>query len=493
MTDAFKAALQQAIALGGQAYINGEWVPVSGSERLPVINPSTREVVTELAAGTSADLDRAVSAARAAFPAFSASPVKDRLALLERIHALMLERAEVLAQMLTLEMGAAIAHARAAHIPFAVAHVQAAIDVLRNYDFMTLRGSTAIVREPIGVAGLITPWNWPLYQITAKVAPALAAGCTVVLKPSELSPLNALLFAQIVHEAGAPAGVFNLVNGTGSEVGAAMAAHPGIDMISITGSNRAGVLVAQGAAPTVKRVTQELGGKSPNLMLPDAEFERVVPLGVMAAFRNVGQSCSAPTRMIVPRARLAEVEAIARRTAEAIIIGDPTDAATVMGPIANRAQFQRVQTMIAVGIEEGAKLVCGGAGQPPGLSGGLTDGYFVRPTVFSEVSSKMSIAQEEIFGPVLAILPYDTVEEAVAIANDTVFGLGGHVQGADLARARSVALQIRTGQVHINHPAWDAHAPFGGYKRSGNGREYGVFGFEEYLEVKAIVGYAPSA
>lgn len=294
------------------------------------------------------------------------------------------------------------------------------------------------------------------------------------------------MFAEIVHDAGAPAGVFNLVNGTGPEIGAAMAAHPDVDMISITGSNRAGVLVAQAAAPTVKRVTQELGGKSPNLLLPDADFERVVPLGVMAAFRNVGQSCSAPTRMIVPRARLAEVEAIARATVDAIVVGDPGDDTTILGPIANRAQFQRVQMMIAAGIDEGAKLVCGGPGRPDGME----RGFFVRPTIFSDVGSDMRIAQEEIFGPVLAILPYDDIDEAVAIANDSLFGLGGHVHGTDMEQARRVALRIRTGQVHINSPAWDAHAPFGGYKRSGNGREYGVFGFEEYLEVKAILGFA---
>ena len=470
----------------GCAYIDGAWVELPGAPTLSVIDPSSGESIAEVAAGTSADLDRAVAAARRAFPAFAASPVEARIALLERIHALILERAEPLARILTLEMGAAIGHARAAHVPLAAAHVQAAIDVLRDYDFLTMRGSTAIVREPIGVCALITPWNWPLYQITAKVAPALAAGCTLVLKPSELSPLSAMMFAQIVHDAGAPAGVFNLVNGTGPEVGAAMAAHPDVDMISITGSNRAGVLVAQAAAPTVKRVTQELGGKSPNILLPDADFERVVPLGVMAAFRNVGQSCSAPTRMIVPRDRLAGVEAIARATAESIVVGPPEEEATVMGPIANRAQFHRVQTMIAAGLDDGARLVCGGVGQPEGLE----QGFFVRPTIFSDVTCAMRIAQEEIFGPVLVIMPYDDVDEAVDIANDSQFGLGGHVQGTDMEQARSVARRIRTGQVHLNHPAWDPHAPFGGYKRSGNGREYGAFGFEEYLEVKSILGFA---
>jgi aldehyde dehydrogenase (NAD+) len=308
----------------------------------------------------------------------------------------------------------------------------------------------------------------------------------VVLKPSELSPLSAMMFAQIVHDAGAPAGVFNLVNGTGLEIGAGMAAHPDIEMISITGSNRAGVQVAQAAAPTVKRVTQELGGKSPNVMLPDADFARVVPLGVMAAFRNVGQSCSAPTRMIVPRARLAEVEAIAKATAEALIVGDPLDEATDMGPIANAAQFARVQAMIEAGIAEGATLLCGGPGRPEGQA----RGFFARPTIFTHVRSDMRIAQEEIFGPVLCILPYDDIDEAVAIANDTQFGLGGHVQSGDPAAGRAVALRIRTGQVHLNQPAWDAHAPFGGYRQSGNGREYGVFGLEEYLETKAILGFA---
>lgn len=475
-----------AVAVRQGLYIDGAWQKASGTGTLPVVDPTTEAVIAHVAAGTSADLDRAVAAAKAAFPAFALTPVAERKAMLERIHALILDRAETLAEVLTQEMGATITHARTAHVPLAAAHVRVAADLLADYPFLTMQGSTALVREPIGVCGLITPWNWPLYQITAKVAPALAAGCTVVLKPSELSPLSALLFAQIVHDAGVPAGVFNLVNGTGPEVGAAMAAHPDVDMISITGSNRAGVLVAQAAAPTVKRVTQELGGKSPNILLPDADLARVVPLGVMTAFRNVGQSCSAPTRMIVPRARLAEVETLARDTAAAIVVGNPAVEATMLGPIANAAQYARVQEMIVAGIADGATLLCGGPGRPDGYE----CGYFARPTIFSDVTSIMRIAQEEIFGPVLAILPYDDVDEAVAIANDSVFGLGGHVQGADLDRARAVARRIRTGQVHLNHPAWDPHAPFGGYKRSGNGREYGVFGLEEFLETKAILGFA---
>jgi aldehyde dehydrogenase (NAD+) len=334
------------------------------------------------------------------------------------------------------------------------------------------------------VCALITPWNWPLYQVTAKVAPALAAGCTVVLKPSELSPYSALLFAQLMHDAGVPAGVFNLVNGTGEVVGAALAAHHEVDMISITGSTRAGVLVAQAAAPTVKRVVQELGGKSPNVFLDDADFAQGVAKGVLAGMRNAGQSCSAPTRMLVPAARLAEVEALAAEAAAAIRVGDPRHGETTMGPIANAAQYERVQAMIAAGIEEGAKLVAGGLGRPEGLE----RGYYARPTVFSAVDPGMRVAREEIFGPVLSILPYRDEPEALAIANDTVYGLAAHVQSGDPARARRFAARIRAGQVLINYPAWDGSAPFGGYKRSGNGREYGQFGLEEYLETKAIIG-----
>ncbi|WP_431145136.1 aldehyde dehydrogenase family protein [Pseudomonas alvandae] len=469
----------------GQFYINGRWQLPAQATTLAVINPATEEVIAEVAQGSSPDVDRAVAAARAAMPGWAATPVTDRARILGKLHELILEHQEALAQVLSLEMGAAIGFARSMQVPLAAEHVRVARDVLSTYAFQKIENGTAIAREPIGVCGLITPWNWPLYQITAKVAPAIAAGCTVVLKPSELSPLSALLFAQLVHDAGLPAGVFNLVNGGGAEVGATMAAHPDIDMISITGSNRAGALVAQAAAPTVKRVTQELGGKSPNVFLPDADFAKAVPPGVMSALRNVGQSCSAPTRMIVPRNRLAEVEALAATTANAIVVGAPGSEDTVLGPIANEAQFKRVQAMIEAGLAEGAKLICGG----PGRVDGFAKGFYTRPTVFSQVDNGMRIAQEEIFGPVLCIIPYDTLDEAVAIANDTVYGLGAHVQGQDLDQARAVAARIRAGQVLLNYPAWNPMAPFGGYKRSGNGREYGLHGFEEYLEIKAIVGF----
>lgn len=466
-------------------FIDGGWTAPASPASLAVVNPATEEVVAQVASGSAEDIDRAVAAARAAFAGWSATSTASRALLLGKIHELILERKEAFAQAISLEMGSAIAAARAMQVPLAAEHVRVARDLLSTYRFQTIEDTTAIRREPIGVCGLITPWNWPLYQITAKVAPALAAGCTVVLKPSELSPLSALLFAQVVHDAGLPPGVFNLVNGSGHVVGAAMAAHADIDMISITGSNRAGTLVAQAAAPTAKRVGQELGGKSPNILLPDADFAKAVPAGVLAAFRNVGQSCSAPTRMIIPKDRLAEVEALAAATANAIVVGDPQSPETVLGPIANQAQFDRVQAMIETGLHEGAKLLCGGLGRVPGFE----KGYYTRPTVFSEVDNAMRIAQEEIFGPVLCIIAYETIDEAVAIANDTVYGLGAHVQSQDLDLARAVASRIRAGQVLLNYPTWNPMAPFGGYKRSGNGREYGIFGLEEYLETKAIVGF----
>jgi aldehyde dehydrogenase (NAD+) len=466
-------------------YIDGQWQDFPDVDRLPVIDPASEMVSGHVAGGSARHVDLAVAAARKAFPAYSQMSVSERIALLGRMHALVKERAELFVEALVKEMGAAISFARASQVPFAAEHIRVQMEALEEYRFLRVDGTRATAKEPIGVCALITPWNWPLYQITAKVAPAIAAGCTIVLKPSELSPYSALLFAELMHDAGTPPGVFNLVNGTGESVGAALSSHPEVDMISITGSTRAGVLVAQAAAPTVKRVVQELGGKSPNILLDDANFEEAVSKGVLAGMRNVGQSCSAPTRMLVPEARLADVEQLAGNAARALVVGDPLDPQTNMGPIANRAQFERVQTMIQAGIDDGAKLVSGGLGRPNGLN----HGYYTQPTIFSEVTSDMRIAREEIFGPVLCIMPYRDEEEAVAIANDTEYGLGAHIQSSDRDRARKVAARIRAGQVHINYPAWDGAAAFGGYKRSGNGREYGVYGLEEYLETKSILGF----
>ncbi len=466
-------------------YIDGAWVDRADAPRIAVTNPATEEVIGHIAAGSAADVDLAVAAARRAFESFSQTSVAERVALLERVRDLLQERAEEFAQAITAEMGAAISFSRAGQCHFGIEHVRVAIEVLRDYPFEREVDGIRIRREPIGVVAAICPWNWPLYQVTAKLAPALAAGCTVVLKPSELSPFTALLFAQVMHDAGTPPGVFNLVMGTGETVGAAMASHPHVDMVSFTGSTRAGVEVAKAAAPTVKRVVQELGGKSPNVFLPDADFAGAMPKGVLGMMRNVGQSCASPTRMVVPRARLAEVEALAKEAAEAIVVGDPLDDASVLGPLANKPQFEKVQDLIQVGIDEGAKLLTGGTGRPPGLN----RGYFARPTVFSEVTPEMRIAQEEIFGPVLVIQPYEDEDDAIRIANATVYGLSSHVQSADQEAARRVARRIRAGQVHINYPAWSGFAPFGGYRMSGNGREYGRFALEEYLEVKAILGY----
>ncbi|MBB3525686.1 MULTISPECIES: aldehyde dehydrogenase family protein [Rhizobium] len=469
----------------GKFFIDGQWLEPKGSAKGVVVNPATEETVTQFALGNGEDVDAAVSAARRAFATWSRTRPEYRAGLLDRLRTLLEARSELFAQCLSLEMGAAIGYARSAQVPLAIAHVKVARDLLEAFPFVKQRGHTAVAQEPIGVCALITPWNWPLYQITAKVSPALAAGCTVVLKPSELSPLGALLFAETIEEAGFPNGVFNLVNGDGSCVGSALASHPDVDMISITGSTRAGIAVAQAAAPTVKRVAQELGGKSPNVILPDADLDRAVAMGVAAAFRNLGQSCSAPTRMIVPRAMLSNSESIAKRTADEIVVGDPLSEASTHGAIANRAQFDRIQTMIGVGIAEGATLVTGGEGRPAGLNAG----FYVKPTIFSDVRTDMRIAQEEIFGPVLCLIPYDTVEEAITIANHTVYGLGAHVQGKNTDVVRDVASRIRCGQVHLNYPAWDPHAPFGGFKQSGNGREFGIEGMLEYLEVKSILGY----
>ena len=470
---------------GNRFYIDGQWQRPEGRSQIAVVDPYLESAVGHVTCGSATDAERAVSAARRAFRGFSDSSVEDRLALLDRIRMLLAERAESLAQTLVSEMGAPIGFARTSQVPFAIEHVRIQTEVLRQYPFLTVEAGMAIAREAIGVCGLITPWNWPLYQITAKVAPAIAAGCTVVLKPSELTPYSALLFAQVMHDAEVPPGVFNLVMGTGEVVGAALSQHDEVDLISITGSTRAGVAVAQAAATSVKRVVQELGGKSPNLFLEDADFTVGVPKGVQSAMRNAGQSCSAPTRMLVPQARLAEVEELAAAEAARFVVGYPRDAKTTMGPIANAAQFRRVQALIEVGIAEGGRLIYGGPGRPEGLE----RGYFTRPTIFSDVTPRMRIAREEIFGPVLVIMPYVDEGHAIELANATEYGLGAHLQSQDPKRARRVARQIRSGQVHINYPAWSGVAPFGGYKRSGNGREYGVYGLEEYLETKAILGY----
>lgn len=474
------------MAIRPDLYINGNWYVGDNASLIPVIDPSRETVIDHVTTGRAADVNMAVEAARRAFKPFSETSAGERGRLLTRIADGIEARAQDFIEAMITEMGTSLSFARASQLPFGIAHLRIQAEVLRDYAFRTMQGTAAVCKEPIGVAGLITPWNWPLYQITAKVAPALAAGCTIVLKPSEFSPLSARLFAEVVHSINLPAGVFNMITGRGEEVGHAISTHPDVDLISITGSTRAGTYVARDAAPTIKRVIQELGGKSPNIFLDDADFENGVAKGVLSAFRNCGQSCSAPTRMIVPRSRLAEVEYLAAMAANDIVVGDPRDAKTGLGPIANANQYKRVQELIQCGIDEGAKLICGGSGRPDGL----TVGYFARPTVFSNVTMDMRIGHEEIFGPVLSIFAYDSEDEAVAIANNTIYGLGSHVQSANQERARQVAIRIRAGQVHINYPTWDGHLPFGGYKQSGNGREYGVYGLEEYLETKSILGYS---
>jgi aldehyde dehydrogenase (NAD+) len=466
-------------------YIDGRWVPPAGQAKtLDVVNPATEQVVARISAGAPADVDRAVAAARRAFETYGRSSRQDRIALLERIAAVYEKRLGEIAETISEEMGAPMALARAAQAPAGLAHLKQTLGVLKDYPFDESKGTTRILREPVGVCGLITPWNWPMNQIMCKVAPALAAGCTMVLKPSEIAPLSGIMTAQVLHEAAVPAGVFNLVNGEGPVVGAAMAAHPGIDMMSFTGSTRAGTQVAKAAADTVKRVAQELGGKSANILLDDADFGRMVKHGVRACFNNSGQSCNAPTRMLVPRARLAEAAAIAKETADATVVGDPRGEKTNLGPVAGKAQFEKVQKLIEKGLAEGADLVTGGTGRPQGLD----RGYYIRPTVFANVRNDMTIAREEIFGPVLCILPYDTEDDAVRIANDTPYGLSGYVSSGDPERAFRVASRLRTGNVHLNGATVDYAAPFGGYKQSGNGREWGEFGFEEFLEVKAVMG-----
>ena len=468
-----------------QFYINGEWVDPVDPKSLDVINPATEEVIGKIAMGNSQDVDKAVAAAKEAFESFSKTTKEERLALMGKILEVYQSRYDEIAETISSEMGAPLWLSKAAQAATGAGHFGTFMEVLKNYNFDEDKGTTRLRKEPVGVCGLITPWNWPINQIACKVAPALAAGCTMVLKPSEVSPLNAVIFTEVLHEAGVPAGVFNLVNGDGLSVGEAMSSHPDIDMMSFTGSTRAGVAVAKASADTVKRVSQELGGKSANIILDDADFNKSVAGGVTGCFMNSGQSCNAPTRMLVPADRQDEAVAIAKATAEATVVGDPKEvAAGGIGPVVSEVQFNKIQVLIEKGIEEGATLVAGGPGKPEGFNAG----YYVKPTIFSDVSNDMTIAREEIFGPVLSILPYKDEDDAISIANDTEYGLSGYVSGSQ-EKAQKFAEKFRSGNVHVNGAGPDFNAPFGGYKKSGNGREWGDLGFEEFLEIKAILGY----
>tara|TARA_E500000178_G_scaffold185028_1_gene183264 strand:+ start:6313 stop:7653 length:1341 start_codon:yes stop_codon:yes gene_type:complete len=440
-----------------------------------------------VAMGGVADVDAAVAAAKAAFETFSQTTKEERIALLEAIIAAYGARMEEVAAVITEEMGAPTKLAKAAQAPTGIGHLMTALNVLKDFEFEEDFGTSRVIKEPAGVCGFITPWNWPINQIACKVAPALAAGCTMVLKPSEVAPFNAVLFAEILDEAGVPAGVFNLIHGDGPTVGAALSSHPDVDMMSFTGSTRAGIEVAKNAAPTVKRVAQELGGKSANIILDDANFEKAIARDVFGMVTNSGQSCNAPSRMLVPNARMDEAAAVAKAAAEKVRVGDPTAEGVTIGPVVSEVQFNKIQDLIQKGIDEGARLETGGPGRPDGLNAG----FYIKPTVFSHVTNDMTIAQEEIFGPVLTMIGYEDDEDAVRIANDTVYGLSGYISSEDPERAKKVARLIRTGNVHLNGAPVDQNAPFGGYKQSGNGREWGRYGFEEFLETKAIMGYTP--
>ena len=466
-------------------YIDGKWVDPVKPRIVDVINPASEEVYGRISLGSAADVDKAVAAAKRAFESYSVSTREDRVALLQSILDVYARRYDEVADAIMNEMGAPWSLAKNAQAASGTQHLKAALKALKDYKFEERIGTTLVVKEPIGVCGLITPWNWPMNQIAVKVAPALAAGCTMVLKPSEIAPFDALIFAEILDEAGVPPGVFNLVNGDGPGVGTALSEHPDIAMVSFTGSTRAGVMVAQNAAPTVKRVAQELGGKSANILLDDADFEKAVASGARDMFENTGQSCDAPSRMLVPRERMQAAAAIAAKVAAETRVGDPRDESVAMGPLVSEQQWQKVQGLIQKGIDEGAKLVAGGTGKPEGLE----KGYFVKPTVFADVSNDMTIAREEIFGPVLSIIPYDDEDDAIRIANDTPYGLSGYVSSGDLERARRVASKMRTGMVHINGAWLDSAAPFGGFKQSGNGREWGAHGIDEFLELKSVYGY----
>jgi aldehyde dehydrogenase (NAD+) len=465
-------------------YIDGQWVPPTIAKEHTVINPATEEAAGVISMGSAQDVERAVAAARRAFESFSQTSRDERRALLETVLVVYQKRYSDVARAIREEMGAPERLANGPQAGIGVGHLTAMIDVLKTFEFKERRGSTHMILEPVGVCALITPWNWPINQVAAKVVPALAAGCTMVLKPSAFSPFSALIWAEVMDEAGVPAGVFNLINGAGREVGTALASHPEVDMVSFTGSTKAGIEVARLAAGTVKRVHQELGGKCPNILLEDADFARAVKAGVRHAFENAGQSCNAPTRMLVPANKLAEVENLAKQVAEKVKVGDPSSTNSDMGPVVSRTQFDSIESYISKGIAEGAKLLVGGEGRPEGL----TKGYYVKPTIFSNVSNGMTIAREEIFGPVLVIVPYRDEEDAVRIANDTPYGLQAYVWSTDLARANRIGARIRAGRVTINGTPGDMHTPFGGFKRSGNGREWGEHGLKDFLELKAMLG-----
>jgi acyl-CoA reductase-like NAD-dependent aldehyde dehydrogenase len=471
------------IIIRDKIYINGEWISSTGTGTIDVINPATEEVMGRIPDGTAEDVDRAARAAEAAFPAWSQTPLEERVDYIRKIAAGIQSRVPEIAALIAGEVGMPVKMAARVQAGLPLTTFSNIPEVVKSVKWEEEIGTSLIVREAVGVVGCITPWNFPLHQIAAKVAPALAAGCTIVLKPTEIAPLNAYILTEIIHAAGVPAGVFNLVMGTGSVVGETIAAHPLVDMVSFTGSTRTGKRVSELAVQSVKRVSLELGGKSPNIILEDADLPKAVADGIMKCYLNSGQTCSALTRMLVPRSRLAEAEAIAAATAAKFTMGDPFDDNTRLGPLVSAVQRERVRGYINKGIAEGAKLVTGGAEPPEGLE----KGYFVRPTVFSEVTSDMTIAREEIFGPVLAIIPYDDEVDAIRIANDTVYGLAAAVWSGDPERAKRVARLIRTGQVEINGGKFNPLAPFGGYKQSGNGREYGHFGIEEFLEVKALL------
>ncbi len=467
-----------------QFYIDGKWVDPVTPRTEDVINPATEEPFARISMGSKADVDKAVAAAKKAFPSFSRTTKKDRIELLQAILAAYQKHLDEIAEAIHTEMGAPMWLAKAAQAPSALGHIGSTMQALNDFEFEVARGKNQIRYEPVGICGLITPWNWPINQIAAKVAPAIAAGCTMVLKPSEVAPLNGLLFAQVMHEAGVPAGVFNLVNGDGPTVGEAMSKHPDIDMMSFTGSTRAGIQVAKAAADTVKRVAQELGGKSANIVLEGADLGKAVQSELGSLFTNSGQSCNAPTRLFIPRKQQDEMASLLKAAVEKAKVGDGTPGS--MGPVVSEAQFNKIQGLIQKGIDEGARLVVGGVGRPEGLN----RGYYVRPTVFADVKNDMTIAREEIFGPVLAMIPYDTEAQAIEMANDSLYGLSGYVQAGTIEKAREVATQLRTGNVHLNGAPVDFTVPFGGYKQSGNGREWGgEFGIEEYLETKAVVGY----